>query len=609
MQNLRFFLGKLIFIFLLLPFFLKAQEKQKRDSLYYKIEHFSNKRKYTKLLYNLIFRNVPDSVVTKKPQETALHQAYKGKKIRNIHIKTYNPLDNFSDTKKRENKWYENVGSRLHRNTRRFVIQGYLLFKEGEEFDEQKIYESERLLRTTGFINRVSIYPIDSTLANDSVDVAVKVLDAWSLKPIGSFSGTRFGIGAVEENFLGLGHEFEGRYNNDFKADKSMYRISYMANNIYGTYINSSIIAERDFERNENVIFRAQRDFYSPLTRWAGGVSANYYNRRFHLPISYNMHPSLFPIVRVKAQTQDIWGGYQFRLYNSGHSKVTENIVLSARFRNFIFMERPNHELDPYEYFNSYNSFIGSVGYTERKFKVLKNVFQYQLPEDIPYGKSFFLLGGFQNNFNRSFYPYLGFSSSYGKVGNFGYFNFKFQGGSFIQNNNFYRSTLRLDGLYFTPLQDWKFAQVRHFISPTLVLGNQRNGSLVDRIGLSGVNDFPVFNHLYLGEDKLILRYQLQFFINKPWKNFYINPYFTAALGTLGTDGNQLFKSHINTKFGIGVLLFNPYLAFNRVQLSFVFYPRLPFDGNTAFEFNRLKNYHFPINNFSVTAPDVAGYN
>ena len=63
----------------------------------------------------------------------------------------------------------------------------------------------ERLLRRMPFINRVNISVSDSASGKDSIDVVVKVLDSWSLKPRMSYSGSKIGLGMTEENVLGLG--------------------------------------------------------------------------------------------------------------------------------------------------------------------------------------------------------------------------------------------------------------------------------------------------------------------------------------------------------------------------------------------------------------------
>ena len=150
---------------------------------------------------------------------------------------------------------------------------------------------------------------------------------------------------------------------------------------------------------------------------------------------------------------------------------------------------------------------------------------------------------------------------------------------------------------------------MRHYFAPTAVFGNQRSPSYRDRINISGQNEFPVYDENYLGKDKLILRYQLQFFMNKSWKNFYLNPYFVTALGWLSQDHQSLKNTKTNFKVGLGLMIYNPYLVFNRFQISFVYYPRVPFDNTTVLDFNNYKNHHFPMNNFMINKPEVLNYN
>jgi hypothetical protein len=46
----------------------------------------------------------------------------------------------------------------------------------------------------------------------------------------------------------------------------------------------------------------------------------------------------------------------------------------------------------------------------------------------------------------------------------------------------------------------------------------------------------------------------------------------------------KLLKTNVNTKIGIGVLINNPFLVFNRIQVSFMYYPKVPFDNNSVFD-------------------------
>lgn len=585
---------------------MKAQIGEKKDSMYYKIENFSNKRKFSKFLYKFIFRKNADTAYVSNKDKNKTKQTYKQHHIRNIYIHTTDPFGYDEKYRVENPKWYEKLANHLHSKSREFTIRSYLLFKKGELYNAQKLYESERLLRSMNFINRASISVIDSTATKDSIDIRVNVLDSWSLHPKLSFSTPKLGLGLTEENFMGLGHEAEIYYREDFNNHTNNLSSHYKVNNICQTFINAQILGERDFDRNERINFRVYRDFFSPLTRWAGGVTIEYFKRNVTIPLSMDVQN--FPSDLVKVQQQDYWAGMQFSLDRNEDRKITNNISAAIRFQNYRYVNSPSAMLDPAGYFSPYQLFLGSIGYNQRKFSVEQNIFDYNLPEDIPYGKAITLTGGFTKQYDTQ-YPYVGLTTAYGHFFKIGYFNFKVQYGSFFKEEKGFRSTFRIDGTYFSPIQDWKFASVRHFISPTLVLGNDRLASYKDRINFNGTNEFPVYNENFVGKDKLIIRYQLQTFIKKTYKNFHFNPYFITALGWLSQDHKNLFQSKIHTKFGIGLAIYNPFLVFNRFQISFVYYPSVPFDDKGVFEFNRYRNDYIPINSFAIDIPNIVNYN
>ncbi|MGE8556509.1 MAG: POTRA domain-containing protein [Chryseobacterium jejuense] len=582
-------------------FFLNAQEK--KDSLYYKIEEFSDKRKVTKFLHRFIFRREADSTSVKSRTEKLPQEAYNKRYIRNIRIETIDPFGYGSKDQKEKLKWYDWFTDHLHSTTRTSTVNNYLLFKEGEEYNAQKLYESERLMRAMPFINRVNISVSDDTSSKDSIDVVVKVLDSWSLKPRVSYSGSKIGLGVTEENVLGLGHTLDFLYRNDSKEKQDYVLGSYTTYNLFGSYISAQILGERDFARNERINFNVRRDFFSPLTKWAGGFTFEYFMRNVLLPVETD---TAFPEVQIKVYNQDLWGGYQIPVSSDPNEKVTSNIAVIGRFQNYQYKDSPG--IDQYKYFSSYNSFLVSVGLINRRFSVQKNIFQYDLPEDIAYGNSINLIAGGLSR-NKETNPYAGISASYGSFTKLGYFTLKAQFGRFFNEDSQNRESFRIDGTYFTNLMDWKFAKVRHFFSPTLALGNpQHNYSYKDRINLSSPDEFPVYNADYIGTKKMVLRYQLQMFIDKTWKNFHFSPYLTMAVGWLGMPNDKLLNTRANTKIGVGVLINNPFLVFNRIQVSFTYYPRVPFDYNSVFDFNSNRNNLLPMNSFATEVPHFVNF-
>ncbi len=594
MKTTIFFIVTLLFSSSLL---LRAQEK--KDSLYYKIEEFSDKRKFTKFVHRFIFRREADSVSVESWEKIPEQEVYDGKTIRNIIVETVDPFGYSKNEERIDAKWYDRVADRIHIDSKPSTIKNYLLFQKGEPYNAQKIYESERILRSMPFINRVNI-SIEENEDAKSVDILIKVLDSWSLKPSMSYSNGETGFGLTEQNLLGLGHEIDLGYTYNSRDKQSHLYGRYTAYNLYRTFINANISGEKDFFDNERISLSATRDFFSPLTRWAGGFQFEYFKRRVLLP----NFTEVFPEVQIKVYRQDLWGGYQFPVFISD-GKISRNIALLGRIQNYQYKDRP--EEDQLGFFRTSNSFLASAMYNERKFSVQKNIFQYDLPEDIPYGKSFGFTAGALNRDNKAI-PYAGISASLGSFINWGYFNVKTEFGRFF-NGETQRDAFRLEGTYFTPLQNWKFAQVRHFFSPTWAIGTPRyHYSYHDRINLSSPFEFPAYSGDYIGTEKLVLRYQLQMFIKKTWKNFHFSPYAAAAFGWLSQNGNSLFNSGTHSKFGIGVLINNPYLVFNRIQVSLMYYPKVPMGNDSVFEFNGYRNDNFPMQSFATDVPHFVNF-
>ena len=246
--------SKFIFPLILILFsvsLFSAQEK--KDSIYTKIENFSDKRKSTKFIHRFIFRREADSVSVESRTKEHSQNVYNGKIIRNIVIKTIDTFGYKISDKNSNATWYDRLADHIHIDSKKSTIQNYLLFKKGEPYNAQKLYESERVLRNIQFVNRVNISIIDSTATKDSVDVIVKVLDSWSLKPSLSISGSKIGAGITEENLLGLGHEISFLYENDFKEKQNKIYGSYTAYNMFGSFIDAGISAEQDFLKNEKL--------------------------------------------------------------------------------------------------------------------------------------------------------------------------------------------------------------------------------------------------------------------------------------------------------------------------------------------------------------------
>jgi len=101
------------------------------------------------------------------------------------------------------------LADRLHAKTRPAVIREFLLFHEGDVYDPARLAESERNLRSLGFLRAVSVTagpPHDGV-----VDVDVQTEDAWSLEP-GTSAGSNGGVSTYgfqlkDSNLAGFGRQ------------------------------------------------------------------------------------------------------------------------------------------------------------------------------------------------------------------------------------------------------------------------------------------------------------------------------------------------------------------------------------------------------------------
>jgi hypothetical protein len=154
---------------------------------------------------------VPSGPVTSGDPIQALDQAAAGKRIRSITVRVREIFDEPDIS-----RFYQ-TANELKVNTRKEVVEQELLFKVGDSFDPFLMRESERNLRSLGFLRQVEIVP--GTIEGDEVDVVVTVQDTWTFIPqLGFSSGTgrnTMSAGAAENNLLGLGKRLEFLYRED----------------------------------------------------------------------------------------------------------------------------------------------------------------------------------------------------------------------------------------------------------------------------------------------------------------------------------------------------------------------------------------------------------
>lgn len=164
--------------------------------------------------------------------------------------------------------WVYRAANSLHIETRRSVVERFLLFHEGDSYDPEKLAQTERNLRALPFIK---LALVTAGPAHDGlVDVEVATQDTWTTEPggaLGSKGGvTTYGLFLVEKNLLGLGHQLSFRY--DKGTERTTREFEYADPYLFGPYWNGHVLYAVNSDGKERTA-EIERPFYAFETPWA----------------------------------------------------------------------------------------------------------------------------------------------------------------------------------------------------------------------------------------------------------------------------------------------------------------------------------------------------
>ncbi len=256
------------------------EEYPKTDTIrfYQKIQKAAYKRKFTKLLYQAIF--VDHGPLKYEIQSFSDEQKivdprakYVGKYIHNINVLVYDPFGySANDTTSKITNSFQKLGNKYHITTRHRIILNLLLFKPDDTVDMIRVTESERILREMRYITDARIYIAKAGDSTDRVDVKVVIHDRWSLD-IPVSGGTTGGHATIRDrNLFGTGQVFEQYVGYSIPDNYYDFRGLYSITNIKRSFIGSDFFYTTTRDETQTG-FSFNRPFYSPLAKWAGGIS------------------------------------------------------------------------------------------------------------------------------------------------------------------------------------------------------------------------------------------------------------------------------------------------------------------------------------------------
>ena len=607
-MNIKVLICFLFFSFGCKSVFAQTKETDSTTTIYYDIHELSKKSKFNKFIYKLLFRSsalkVENLIPEVKPvAEQHITNKTNGRVIRNITIETLDPFGHSvkNETKQPKNS-IEKFGNHTHIKTKKATIKNLLLFKKNTLCDSILLKESERLIRSQRYVREVVIIPLEIPNSKDSVDIKIRVLDSWTLIPTGSLSSTESSAKLTERNILGFGHLISGNIKNRFDTKERAAYAQYSINNIKNSYVRLDLNYANDYNNDSRRSININRPFYSVITKNAGGF---YYENR----LQTEQFPLLdsFSLQQFSFDFQEYWYGRAFKInYKTNPERYYTNLILALTYNQKNFQRTLDEVIDPSRYFSNEKNWIGMIGVSKQKFYQDKYVFNYNITEDIPYGKNIALIIGHQEK-NSNTRMYTGFSVSYGKKYSFGYASGFAEWGSFYDAGFTEQTTFKLGLNYFSPLiniGDWRF---RQFIKPTYTWGNNRDESFKDRLTFLEEDGLQGFDKRLNGTQKWTLSFQTQSYIPGNWYGFRFSPYFNMTLASLANE-KALFSSRVYSKFSIGALINNDFLVFNSFQISFSYYPTIPFEGDNINKINSFENTNLSLYDFQLSKPGYIRY-
>lgn len=311
--------------------------------LYKSIETYSKRSRFYGFIYQLVLKPIATNTTKKRVYKRLVQKSYRpfeGKIIRQINVETLDPFGySVTDTTKKSSQdVLSKTANKWHIKTQGITIRNLLLIRQNQLFDSLRVRESERLVRSSGYVHDVSFFVKAASKNSDSVDIFIRELDNWSITLAVEASPSSPTLKLTDKNFLGLGHEFQNSFTWRRTNGDNAYNINYFIPNIRHTYVNSTVHYGSDQYGNFIKSIAVERPFFSPLTKWAGGFFVSSQFRKDSIK-DINL---LYVPLHLKFSTHDYWGGYAIRILKGDEvvDRVT-NLIFTARYLSVRYNEKP----------------------------------------------------------------------------------------------------------------------------------------------------------------------------------------------------------------------------------------------------------------------------
>ena len=588
-----------IFIFLLLFSLDALRAQEKTDSA-----KTSLTRKAFRSGVKMVTTNPTDTIVNVESIDNFV--PYEGKIIRNIYVERFGFEKSIYDTTKKVATTITKVANALHSDTREKTIRQHIFFKQNQRVNPYELADNERFIRDRDFILdcRIVPTPVDGS---DSVDITVVTRDVFSLGATlgGSFpSAPR--IGLYDANIMGKAQrlQFTALIDQD-RSPKFGYAILYRKSSLLGaltdfeiqfTQINTGISVgdEPEFA----FLARVNRALVSPYLRLAGGleVSRNWSSNVYRDPDS--------TFLDYNYKIFNSWIGYNIGIKKTSASRGRQ--FLSFRYFDGYYVDAPELSEEQQEpRYNSAYGYLSEFSFYRQNFYKTRYVFGFGRTEDIPYGISLGITGGYVREVQIE-RPYAAFKLRFGdasKKGNF--YSVIFQTGGFVRDGRLEDFIVQAASSYFTRALNVNRSKFRGLFTADYT--KLFNRTVSDWLKMSN-KYIPGFSaDSVVADNRLSLSLQSVLYTPRAILGFRLAPF--TQIDMVSIDCKEC-EYRRNTYWGLsaGLRTRNENLIFGTLEFKATYIPKDEY-GESKFVFGFKQNLRVKNTGIFASEPTLIRYN
>ncbi len=342
-------------------------------------------------------------------------------------------------------------------------------------------------------------------------------------------------------------------------------------------------------------VINVSRNFITPETRYGGGIET-YYKKNI-LVITAN--DSSLVTIPLSTYYFDQWAGRVFLL-----DPVKRNsIILKARFMTTRYTHRPTVTIDSNQQYYDTNLILASLGLFRKNHYKERMLIGYGLVEDIDYGYSVEMTGGYQyGEYFKA--PYAGISLKASNRFQKAFFGAGIQYGGFLYKKKISEGLLRISLEAFSPLFKLNKTHFRFLTKIAYTEGIRRYPFEEMNLGneIRGLS-----NNDIKGDKRLVVRFELVSFLKWNLIGFRFSPNVFYDAAFLSEETMLLSAKNFYSGFGAGIRIRNEHLVIPTLIVRLGYYPgNSVINGHFAGSFST--GFPGSFNEYDIVKPDVLHY-